>query len=111
VLPTARVARWWAGREDATLAEPTSSHANCLKTRRFSPAACTLVGRFLLEQVGDHLTMYKDIHTKLIETYIVKVRISEELPTAPFFHTARSRHVYIYFGYPVWATAERLIME
>src|SRR4030095_15294684 len=26
--------RWWAGRDNAILSEPTSSHANCLKTRR-----------------------------------------------------------------------------
>jgi hypothetical protein len=25
---------WWAGREDAALTEPTSSHETCLKTRR-----------------------------------------------------------------------------
>jgi hypothetical protein len=35
--PTARVSRWWAGRENATLPEPTSSRANCLKTRRLPP--------------------------------------------------------------------------
>src|SRR6266498_1967246 len=32
--PTAGVTRWWVGRDNAALAEPTSSHANCLKTRR-----------------------------------------------------------------------------
>ena len=31
--PTTRVTRWWAGQDNATLTEPTSSHANCLKTR------------------------------------------------------------------------------
>ena len=33
---------WWAGRENAILTEPTSSHANCLKTRRLPPVGCTL---------------------------------------------------------------------
>ena len=28
---------WWAGRDNAALPEPTSSHANCLKTRRLPP--------------------------------------------------------------------------
>src|SRR3990172_1624382 len=32
--PTAGVTRWWAGRGDADLTEPTSSHENRLKTRR-----------------------------------------------------------------------------
>jgi hypothetical protein len=31
--PTASVTRWWAGQDNAALPEPTSSHANCLKTR------------------------------------------------------------------------------
>ena len=34
---TAGVTRWWAGGDSATLPEPTSSHANCLKTRRLPP--------------------------------------------------------------------------
>jgi hypothetical protein len=29
---------WWAGREDATLPESTSSHSNAPKTRRVPPA-------------------------------------------------------------------------
>jgi len=40
--PTAGVTRWWVGRDNAALAEPTSSHANCLKTRRLPPVGCTL---------------------------------------------------------------------
>jgi len=40
--PTAGVTRWWAGRDNATLTEPTSSHTNCLKTRRLPPVGCTL---------------------------------------------------------------------
>src|SRR6266542_2741496 len=40
--PTAGVTRWWAGRDNATLPEPTSSHANYLKTRRLPPVGCTL---------------------------------------------------------------------
>jgi hypothetical protein len=40
--PTAGVTRWWAGRDNATLTEPTPSHANCLKTRRLPPVGCTL---------------------------------------------------------------------
>ena len=48
---------------------------------------------------------------KLIETHIVKVWVSEELPTASLFDISVDRDVYIYFGYPVWTTAERLIME
>src|SRR5215210_4810182 len=39
--PTARVTRWWAGRDDAILAGTTPSHANCLKTRRLPPVGCT----------------------------------------------------------------------
>jgi hypothetical protein len=31
------ITRWWAGRDNATLPEATSSHANCLKTRRLPP--------------------------------------------------------------------------
>src|SRR6266508_4188335 len=38
---TADVTRWWAGRDNATLTEPTSSHAKCLKTRRLPPVGCT----------------------------------------------------------------------
>src|SRR5512145_952970 len=30
------------GRDNATLTEPASSHANCLKTRRLPPVGCTL---------------------------------------------------------------------
>ena len=54
---------------------------------------------------------HKAICTKLIETYIVKVWVSEELPTASFFDNSLNRYVHIYFGYPVWTTAKRLIME
>src|SRR5574341_351086 len=39
---TVCVTRWWAGRDNAILPEPTSSHANCLKTRRLPPVGCTL---------------------------------------------------------------------
>jgi len=39
---TACVTRGWAGRDHAALMEPTSSHANCLKTRRLPPVGCTL---------------------------------------------------------------------
>src|ERR671923_708873 len=39
---TAGVTRWWVGRDNATLPEPTSSHANCLETRRLPPVGCTL---------------------------------------------------------------------
>ena len=39
---TACVTRWWAGRDNAALTEPTSSHVNCLKTRRVPPVGCTL---------------------------------------------------------------------
>src|SRR5215207_8189483 len=35
--PTACVTRWWARRDNAILPEPTSSHANCPKTRRVPP--------------------------------------------------------------------------
>ena len=38
VCPTARVTRWWAGRGNAILSGPASSHANCLTARR----ACAL---------------------------------------------------------------------
>src|SRR5687768_2603514 len=38
---TVGVTRWWAGRDNAALPEPTSSHANCLKTRRLPPVGCT----------------------------------------------------------------------
>ncbi len=43
--PTACVTRWWAGRDNAILTEPTSSRANCLKTRRLPPVGCTLCVR------------------------------------------------------------------
>ena len=42
--PTACVTRWWVGRDNATWTEPTSSHENCLKTRRLPPVGCTVVG-------------------------------------------------------------------
>jgi len=35
--PTVGVTRWWAGRDHAALTELTSSHTNCLKTRRLPP--------------------------------------------------------------------------
>ena len=38
---TVCVTRWWAGRDNAILTEPTSSHAKCLKTRRLPPVGCT----------------------------------------------------------------------
>ncbi len=38
--PTASVTRWWVGRDNAILTEPTSSHTNCLKTRRVPPVGC-----------------------------------------------------------------------
>ena len=40
--PTVCVTRWWVGRDNATLTEPTSSHAKCLKTRKLPPVGCTL---------------------------------------------------------------------
>ena len=40
--PTVCVTRRWAGRDNATLMEPASSHANCSKTRRLPPVGCTL---------------------------------------------------------------------
>ena len=39
---TVSVTRGWAGRENAALTEPTSSHANCQKTRRIPLVGCTL---------------------------------------------------------------------
>ncbi len=42
ICPTACVTRWWAGRGNATLTEPTPSHANGSKTRRLPPVGCTL---------------------------------------------------------------------
>src|SRR6476469_4961044 len=43
--PTARVmpleGYWWAGRDNAIVTEPTSSHTDCLKTRRLPPVGCT----------------------------------------------------------------------
>ncbi len=42
VCPTVCVTRWWVGRDHAILTEPTSSHTNCLKTRRLPPVGCTL---------------------------------------------------------------------
>src|SRR6266545_7527305 len=51
---TVSVTRWWAGRDNVTLPEPTSSHVKCLKTRRLPPVGCTLcwallaMGRFKL---------------------------------------------------------------
>ncbi len=39
---TACVTRWWVGRDNAALTEPTPSHAKCLKTRRLPPVRCTL---------------------------------------------------------------------
>src|SRR5512139_2056441 len=39
---TVSVTRGWAGRGNAALPEPTSSHANCSKTRRLPPVGCTL---------------------------------------------------------------------
>ena len=59
----------------------------------------------------DHRTTNKDIRTKLIETYIVNVWVSEELPAASLFDISIDGDVHIYFGYPVWTTAERLIIE
>jgi len=40
--PTVCVTRWWAGRDNAILSEPTPSHTKCLKTRRLPPVGCTL---------------------------------------------------------------------
>ncbi len=34
-----RGTRWWAGRDNVILTEPTSSRANCLKTRRLGEGA------------------------------------------------------------------------
>ena len=39
---TACVTRWWVGRDNAALTEPTSSQENSLKTRRLPPVGCTL---------------------------------------------------------------------
>lgn len=39
---TVSVTRWWAGRDNATLTEPTSSHAKCLKTRSRPPVGYVL---------------------------------------------------------------------
>src|SRR6266540_231957 len=41
-VSTACVTRWWVERDNTILTEPTSSHANCLKTRRVLPVGCTL---------------------------------------------------------------------
>src|SRR5919109_967424 len=40
-VPTVCVTRWWAGRDKAIFSESTSSHVNCLKTRRLPPVGCT----------------------------------------------------------------------
>ncbi len=50
--PTACVTRWWAGRENATLPEPTPSHTNCLKTRRLPPVGCTLCWAVFMVEVS-----------------------------------------------------------
>ncbi len=39
--PTGCVTRWWAGQDQAILAEPALGHANGLKTRRLPPVGCT----------------------------------------------------------------------
>ena len=39
---TAGVTRWWVGRDNATLTEPTPSHESCLKTRRLPPVGCII---------------------------------------------------------------------
>ena len=51
------------------------------------------------------------VRKKSIYTELVEVRVSEDLPAASFFDISIHRHIYIYFGYPVWTTAKRLIME
>jgi hypothetical protein len=54
---------WWVGRDDATLPEPTSSHTNCLKTRRLPPPrprrtlpgfGCTLCWAGLVHDTIEH---------------------------------------------------------
>src|SRR6185503_9203047 len=37
-----RGTRWWAGRDNAGLTKPASSHTNCLKTRRLPPVGCII---------------------------------------------------------------------
>ena len=39
---TVCVTRWWAGRENAILPEPASSHENGLKTHRLPPVGCII---------------------------------------------------------------------
>src|SRR6266498_4015159 len=46
---TACVTRWWVGRDNAILTEPTPSHENCLKTRRLPPVGCTLCWAALVD--------------------------------------------------------------
>jgi hypothetical protein len=50
--------RWWVGRDNATLPEPTSSHTNCLKTRRYPKSDMFCQGqdqakRAMIEQIGN----------------------------------------------------------
>ena len=109
-VPTVSVTRWWAG--EPTHETDTVLSFGASKKKRGPPPnpLHALLGAFCWNGLKSSAT-HQDIRTKLIETYIVKVWVSEELPTASFFDISLNRNVYIYFGYPVWTTAERLIIE
>jgi len=61
--PTACVTRWWAGRDNATLPESTSSHTNCLKTRRLPTSRVHAVLGALIERKT--LSLQEDLTTNL----------------------------------------------
>src|SRR4051812_41883474 len=62
------VTRWWAGRENAILPEPASSHTKRLKTRRLPPVGCTLcwVGSHVLAEILKTLPEDRPGHVQIV---------------------------------------------
>src|SRR6266487_1789851 len=93
---------WWAGRDNATLTEPTSSHRNCLKTRTLrsssptsvavapwrhrvhvvDPALRGCVGRFRFAQALLTQTRYHRWHYKILHSTFFLARTKTQLANA-----------------------------
>ena len=84
--PTARVTRWWVGRDNATLTEPTSSHPKCLKTRRLPPVGCTLCWAFFVAQfnLSILISSYSEVHFALADIATFEYSLKILLPNANY---------------------------
>src|SRR5574341_647954 len=95
---TVCVTRWWAGRDNAILPEPTSSHANCLKTRRLPPVGCTLCWVAVILETYQLQLNTTDSSSRQVN--ITQLRLSQRGQAESFIQ--RFSEIYSYTIFPLY---------